>query len=161
LQTELKASEDSGINEESPRDVHGESQRAKMSLKMALLKDIWVPIIVALIGALATITAVVLRNCDTATTPPTDTDFAYQVRVQSRDTDEAIPNAEVTIMVGGKAPLDDITDSNGLARIFIDSFYIGQPGELIVEARGYETHRQHIDLKKDALPDVVVLVPTP
>ena len=161
MQTEFKASENSGINEESTRDVHGESQRAKTPRKIAFLKDIWIPIIVALIGALATITAVVLRNCDTTTMPPTDTNFAYQVRVQVRDTDEAIPNAEVTIMVSGKAPLDDITDSNGLARIFIDSFYVGQPGELIVEARGYETHRQHIDLKKDALPDIVVLVPTP
>lgn len=160
MQMELKASEDSGVDEESPSGVHGES-RAKTSRQMTFLEKVWVPIIVALIGAAATITAVILRDCSTATAPSTGADFAYLVRVQARDTGEAIASAEVTIEVGGKAPLDDITDAHGLARIFIDSSYTGQPGVLIVRATGYETYRQHIDLRKDALPDVVMLDPAP
>jgi len=59
------------------------------------------------------------------------------------------------------APLDDITDIYGLARIFIPSSYANCPGVLIVEAAGYEKHRQHIDLTMDALPDVVQLKPAP
>jgi hypothetical protein len=57
----------------------------------------------------------------------------------------------------GKAPLDAITDSNGIARIFVDSSHAGQPGFLIVEAKGYEKYAQNIDLIAYALPDVVVL----
>ena len=156
MQTELKASE-SDINKESPSGVHGESQRAKTPRKTTLLEKVWVPIIVALIGAVATITAVILRGCML----PTDADFAYLVRVQARDTSGAIPNAEVTIEVGGKAPLDDITDSNGFVRIDIPSSHAGQRGRLIVEATGYRKYTQEIDLKKDALPDVVMLAPAP
>ena len=158
MQTKLKAPEDSGFNEESPNNVHEES-RVLESQQATFLEKVRVPIIVALIGAAATITAVILRDCSTLTAPSTDGDFAYLVRVHARDTDEPISNAEVTIEVGGKAPLDDITDTSGLARIFIDSSYVGEPGVLVVRATGYETHRQHIDLKKGALPDVVMLDP--
>jgi hypothetical protein len=99
-------------------------------------------------------------GCGTASPePPTPTPalFDYLVRVQAKDTSEPIPNAEVTIEVIGKAPLDDITDVKGVARIRINSSYAGEPGELIVIATGYVTHRQHINLTKDALPDKVRL----
>jgi hypothetical protein len=93
----------------------------------------------------------------TPTPTPTPAPFSYQVRVEAKDTGENVPNAEVTIEVGGKAPLDAITDSKGIARIFIESSYAGQPGFLIVEAIGYQRHKQNIDLVEGRLPDVVLL----
>lgn len=92
---------------------------------------------------------------------PSPTVFNYQVRVQAEDTGDYVQNAKVTIEVGTKAPLDSITDSNGLARIFISYSYAGQPGRLIVEATGYVRYEQYIDLTEDALPDVVQLEPKP
>jgi hypothetical protein len=132
----------------------------KTSPHMTLLEKVWVPIIVALIGACALVIVAILSNRNAATPPPTDA-FTYPVRVQARDTGAFILNAEVTIEVRGKAPLDDITDSNGLVRIDIPSSHAGQRGRLIVEATGYKRYTQEIDLKKDALPDVVMLDPAP
>ncbi|GAB4537070.1 MAG: hypothetical protein Kow0063_23340 [Anaerolineae bacterium] len=130
------------------------------SRQITLLEKVWVPIIVALIG-LAGVIAVALinRNDHSAgeVVTPAGADFSYQVRVQSKDTGKEIMGAEVTIDVGGKAPLDDVTDSKGVARIFVSSSYMGKPGLLIVEAKGYKKHTQKIDLIKDALPDIVQL----
>ena len=70
---------------------------------------------------------------------PTPTTFSYQVRVQLEDGGAYISNAKVTLEVSGQAPLDSITDANGLARIFVGVSHVGKPGMLIVEATGYET----------------------
>ena len=89
--------------------------------------------------------------------------FSYPVRVQTIKGKE-IPNADVTIDVAQKAPLNDVTDSTGYARIFIDSSYIGKPGKLIVNADGYERDVQNIDLVDGTLPDIIQLElvpPTP
>ncbi len=93
----------------------------------------------------------------TPTPLPTLAQFSYQVRVQVQDTGDYVPNARVTIEVGGKAPLDDITDVNGIARIFVSTSHAGQPATLIVETDGCEKYRQHIDLIEGTLPDVVFL----
>jgi hypothetical protein len=93
--------------------------------------------------------------------PTSGPSFDYQVRVQAKDTGEYVQGAKVTIEVGGKAPLDDITDSSGLARIFVPSSHVDHPGVLRVEATGYERYKQHIDLTKDTLPDIVRLEPAP
>jgi hypothetical protein len=90
-----------------------------------------------------------------------DTTFDYQVRVQAKDTGEYIQGAVVTIEVEGQAPLDGITDSNGLARIIVSSSCVGKPGRLIVEAAGYKRYMQNIDLTIGTLPDVVQLEPVP
>jgi hypothetical protein len=132
--------------------------------RVTVLEKVWVPIIVALIGLAGVIAVAIIErggisSSDVVT--PTVVDFSYQVRVQSKDTGEEIMGAEVTIEVGGKAPLDDVTDSNGLARIFVSSSYIGEPGFLIVEAEGYQKHTQNIDLIKDTLPDVVQIESEP
>jgi hypothetical protein len=145
--------------------MFGDRNMAKESSKKnTFLEKIWVPIIVALIGALGVITATVLGGglSKSASTPiPTPVltqgPFSYQVQVQARDTGEFISDARVTVQVGGPAPLDGITDANGVARIFIGPLYEGQPGCLIVEAPGYQRYRQNIDLVKGTLPYVVQL----
>ena len=136
-----------------PQSPH-KSPMASISKKLWLLSDWWVPIIVALIGLIG-----VIITTKGGILPQTDTSFDYQVRVQAKDTGRYIPNAKVTIEVSGQAPLDGITDSNGLARIFIGSSHAGKPGLLIVEAAGYKRHTQNIDLTVGTLPDVVQLEP--
>jgi uncharacterized protein YraI len=91
------------------------------------------------------------------TPTPTPGSFSYPVRVEAKETGKDVRNAEVRIEVAGKADLCGVTDSNGVARIFIESSYAGQPGFLIVEATGYVRHEQHIDLIVGALPYVVQL----
>ncbi len=100
-------------------------------------------------------------GCSTATPTPqiTPSNFSYLVQVQAKDTDENVTRAEVTIQVTGKAPIDAITDSKGIARIFIPASYVGQPGLLIVDTKRYERYTQNIDLTKASLPDVVLLEP--
>jgi len=93
----------------------------------------------------------------TPTPPQPPAQFSYQVRVRAEDTGECIQDAIVTIEVEGQAPLDGVADSNGVARIFISSARAGQPGFLIVEAKGYKRYTQHIDLIMGSLPDVVLL----
>ncbi len=128
--------------------------------------------IAAIVGALATILACIVSTTFnifplwTVSPTPTPTSvqktsFSYQTRVQAKDSNENIPNAQVTIEVPGRAPLDGITDSNGLARIQIAASHSGQPGRLIVEANGYHRYVQEIDLTRDALPDLVRLEPVP
>lgn len=87
--------------------------------------------------------------------------FEYQVRVQNREASQNIPNAKVTIEVAGQAPLDEITDANGFARISINASYAGKPGRLLVEASGYEAYRQEIDLTEGILPDTIPLKQLP
>jgi hypothetical protein len=107
---------------------------------------------------LASASSLVVGCSPSTPTPPLiPTQFSYQVRVQAKDTSEYIPNAKVTIEVSGQAPLDSMTDSNGLARIFIGSSHVGRPGFLIVEVEGYEKYTQNIDLIGATLPDVVSL----
>lgn len=85
--------------------------------------------------------------------------FSYPVRVQAKGTGEHIPNAKITIEVIGKAPLDEVTDANGFARVFIDADRVGQPSKLIVQVTGYKQYIQNIDLTEGSLPDVVQLEP--
>jgi len=82
--------------------------------------------------------------------------LSYSVRIQSETTGEYIPNARVTLDVKGKAPLDELTDTYGFARIFIGPGYIDQPGVLTVQAAGFCKHTQYIDLN-ESLPDVISL----
>lgn len=88
----------------------------------------------------------------------TKSEFYYPVEVQS-ETGDTVSDAEVTIQVGRLAPLNGITDVNGFVRIFVDSSYTGQPGVLIVEAKGFVRYRQEINLTEGILPDVVRLEP--
>jgi hypothetical protein len=83
--------------------------------------------------------------------------FSYLVSVQAKETGENIRQAKIIIQVPGKPPLDEVTDSTGLARISIEASHVGQPGKLIVEATGYEQYVQNIDLTEGNLPDVIQL----
>jgi len=130
-------------------------------------------VIVAVIGAVALIIAAVVPGLfdllqqqipasstsspATATTSQGNTNFDYSVRVQASDTSLPIPNAKVTIEVIGQAPLDEVTDSNGIARFFIDTSRSGQPARLIIRTAGFKLHIQNIDLRQGVLPDVVAL----
>ena len=124
---------------------------------------LFIPLLVAFCGLTGTLVGpVVTEWAKTLPVRPTAgavsaITFDYSVRVQAGNTSLPIPNAKVTIEVIGQAPLDEITDSNGIARLFIDTSHAGQPARLIVRASGYQEYTQNIDLRQDALPDVVPL----
>lgn len=119
----------------------------------------WVPIVVSLIGLGGVIIPLVIKQGDTSapTTPSPLQTFQYSIHVQAKETNEDIPNARVVIEIAGQVPLDDITDTNGFARVFISSDRVGQPARLIVQATGYKRYTQSIDLTKGNLPDLIPL----
>jgi hypothetical protein len=127
----------------------------------SFLQKFWLPIILAIIALVSTIVTLIGpiligRISTTSTTPPSNS-FDYQVRIETKAGDP-IPNANMILEIGGgKAPLDSISDSTGLARIFVEASYVGKPGRLIVKATGYKTHTQNIDLIEGDLPKVIQL----
>lgn len=127
----------------------------------SFLQKFWLPIILSIITLVGTIVTLlgpnlINRVLPTATIPPS-TKFDYQVHVETNAGDP-IANVSVIIEIGGgKAPLDTVSDSAGLARIMIDTSYMGKPGRLIVRAIGYKTHTQNIDLTEGNLPRVIQL----
>lgn len=116
------------------------------------------------LSALAT---VLIIGCGAQEPTPTPTPlFSYQIRVQAKETGKGIANAKVTIDVEGKSSLIELTDSEGLARIFVYASHSDRPGRLIVEATGYETYTRNIELIADRLPsaiqlEVAAIPPTP
>jgi hypothetical protein len=130
----------------SYRSTHSNnSTMRKLPLKLSLAKMIAWPIVII----------VSMVGCS-----PSD-EFTYQVRVQAADTGKAISNARVIVEVPGETPVNDITDTTGLARVFVPSSLAGQPGVIIVEATDYAPYREHIDLIEGALPNLVLLEPCP
>lgn len=115
-------------------------------------------ITIVLIGLLSIFVPILIDQCQVQQSGD-ELNFDYQVRVKVQSTGDFIENAVVIIEVSGKAPLDAVTDSNGLARVFIPSEYVGKPGVLIVKAPEYEMYTENMDLTKDALPDIVLLKP--
>jgi dipeptidyl aminopeptidase/acylaminoacyl peptidase len=67
----------------------------------------------------------------------------------------------VIIQVSGKAPLSVKTGANGSVTITIDPNYLGQSGELIVEADGFQEYRTIVDLVEGGLPAVIELERSP
>lgn len=143
------------LNNESPRQEK-EIQEMTKTQKPKLDKT---QIIVAVIAAVAAIVAAYWQFV----WKPTNIDkpFQYAVRVEDLNAGEAISRAQVTVEIIGKAPLNAVSDSNGIARIFIDGERVGEPGRLRVERIGYTAYREDIDLKKDTLPDIVQLKKLP
>lgn len=132
---------------------------------ISFLQKFWLPIILAIITLVGTIVTIISpelikRISPTATMPPPNT-FDYQVHVET-NAGEPIANASVIIEIGGgKVPLDTVSDSTGLARIIIETSYVGKPGRLLVSAIGYKIHTQNIDLTEGSLPKVIQLIPAP
>lgn len=160
LQAELNEQEDITQMASQPKSndtsIRPQKARSVKNTIWGLPQVWWVPIVVALIGLIAVIIPLVINN--KASTSPS---FTYAVRVQKEGTSQNIPNAKVTIEVAGQAPLDEITDANGFARIAINASYAGKPGRLLVEANGYEAYRQEIDLTEGNLPDTIPLKELP
>ncbi len=132
---------------------------------VSIAEKVWIPIIVAIIGAI--IGPIVVNKCQsppmpTATPAPSNTSFTYQVEVRDQNTGKAIEGAEVTITIGGDiAPVDDVTDAKGIAMILIDASRAGKTGRLIVTAPGYDKYDKYVNLIEDTLPNVVQLAPAP
>jgi hypothetical protein len=84
--------------------------------------------------------------------------FTYEVRVQEHGSLNPVKDAKVILESGSTfVPKIEFTDSEGIARIFIDSSRGGKPGKVIVEAAGYKTYVQNVDLTETELPQVIEL----
>ena len=82
------------------------------------------------------VTACTGSSSDSISGSTLDNSFSYPVRVQTL-AGEHISNVNVTIDVAQKAPLNDVTDFTGFARIFVDTSYRDRPGTIVVDADGY------------------------
>lgn len=83
----------------------------------------------------------------------------YAVTVESQADRQPIFNATVKLSVPGTAPLSEFTDSNGFASILVPGSYAGQPGELQVNADGFDPRIYAIDLPSQPVTRIVQLVP--
>lgn len=96
---------------------------------------------------------------DTPTPTPTEEEQPTEVTmlVEAQDTGQGISGAQVEIKVSGQASINVTTDSQGNVTISIFPSYMGQSGELNVEAIGFQSYREIVDLTEDALPKVIQL----
>ncbi len=92
----------------------------------------------------------------TTTSQPTPASFTYGVTVLDTE-GQPIPNAQVTIEIEGKAPLEDEADGYGFARIEVPAGYVERPGRLRVRSDGFAPFDQNIELYPDRLPNTVRL----
>ena len=81
----------------------------------------------------------------------------FIVQVRSQVTGEPIVGGRILIRVAEQTPINAFTDSEGVARILVDSNYEGQLGYLIVEAPGYERYIRNINLADESLPNIILL----
>lgn len=113
----------------------------------------------------STLTLTPTPPTNTPTPAPSPESIPVTILIQANDTAEKISEAQVTIMVRGRVSLNATTDANGLVTISIDSSYVGESAELIVEADGFQNYREIVDISKDAFPEIVelerLLQPTP
>lgn len=118
-----------------------------------------VPIAVALIGLAGVIISSLLTYLKGLPTPsPSVSEIIYNVRVIDNRTKLPIELAKVTIeLIGGGAPLDSYSDSNGLTRIILSSEYVGKPARIIVTKDDYKSFYKNIDLLLEVLPDSIEL----
>jgi hypothetical protein len=86
--------------------------------------------------------------------------FLYDVHVENAATRDIITNAQITLRVGGRPPLNTATDNNGYARLEVGSDYVGQTGELIIQADDFERYNINVLLEPGALPNVVLMTST-
>lgn len=85
--------------------------------------------------------------------------FQYSVRVRSAPSNAPVQGARVTLDAPSSAPMDEFTDSNGYARFTITKPLSGSSGRLTVEAEGFRSYVQEIDILPGTLPDQVILQP--
>lgn len=96
----------------------------------------------------------------TDTAVPTDR-FTYQIRVREKSNNQPIENAKVTINLPGTPPVDDYTDSTGLAVFRIDNEFADNLAVLHIEKDGYTDWDQNITIKADEQPQEIKLEKVP
>ncbi len=83
--------------------------------------------------------------------------FTYQIRVLENVTNQPVETANVTIDLPGAPPVNDFTDSTGLAVFLIDSQFADKIVLVHVTKNGYQDWDQTITLKTGERPQVMKL----
>lgn len=110
------------------------------------------------LSLLITLTIVVIASACNGTAGGTiPTSSLYVVRVEDAATNKGIYNAKVIVQAISIGKISDVADTDGYARLFIPTEYVGKPGRLIVEVEGYKAYRSEINLYVDQLPTRVLL----
>lgn len=89
--------------------------------------------------------------------PATFSPNLYVVRIEDGNSSKGIYNAKVIVEAIGIGKITEVSDTDGYARLFIPSDYVGEPGRLIVEVEGYSPYRSEINLYTDQLPTRVLI----
>ena len=101
-----------------------------------------------------------LNEATTDTAVPTNR-FTYQVRVQENSNNQPVENANITIYLPGIPPINDYTDSTGLAVFRIDNQFANELVTLHITKDGFEDWDQNITIKADEQPLEIKLEKVP
>lgn len=96
-------------------------------------------------------------NQPTVATAVSTDRFTYQIRIQETSTDQPIEDANVTINLPGTPPVNDFTDSTGLAVFLIDDQFVNALVVVQVTRNGYKDWEQYITLKTGEHPQEMKL----
>lgn len=87
--------------------------------------------------------------------------FSYPFRIQSKQTNQQVANAQVIIEMSGSTPTVQFTDSEGLCSFQLDRSYLGSLAHIRVEATGFQTIVHEIELNEHQIPEILELEPLP
>lgn len=118
---------------------------------MAEGKKSWsTEIVVALIGLAGTVGTVGVEYVlpDDDEKDKAKSAFVYSVQTVTSEGGKSISvsKAEVILEIPGRTPLRKKTDKNGMARLSVDDKLKGKQAELVVEAKGYKSFKEGVDL---------------
>jgi len=113
-----------------------------------------VPVIVALISCLGLIASTLINKIQIPAAPtftPTPLPINHAIIkfvVFDKTTQKNILGAKIILQIGIMPSQSDITDTDGVARFFLNPEYIGLHGFLQIEADGYKSQKRDIDINE-------------
>ncbi len=130
--------------------------------RLFILIGAGIVLIIVLILGVWSISSFFTPNEPTATDTAVPADrFTYQIRVQEDVTDQPIEDAKITISLPGTTPVNEYTDSTGLAVFRIDNQFAGKLVVLHITKDGYKDWNQNITIEAGEQPKEIKLPPVP
>lgn len=83
--------------------------------------------------------------------------FDYHAKIESKGSTTSINGAHLKLMVDKQPLYEATTNSDGEVQIAIQAEHLGQSGELVVDAPGYNQFRQIVDVTRASMPATIQL----